>query len=155
MKARDSSCRGVAAACVAFASCLAFASCVAMTLAVSCANAGPPAGITRTTLLKQDSSIPGREGILISVVLAPGAAEGRHTHNADVYGYVIEGSATLEMAGHPTRSFHPGEAFFIPAGTVHQGINNGKVATRIVAVFVTEKGKPLTTPMDPKKNPGG
>ena len=96
--------------------------------------------------MQENSSIAGRDGIVISVVLAPGAAEGRHTHNADVYGYVIEGSATLEMAGSPTRTFNPGEAFHIPAGVVHQGINNGRVPTRIVAVLLAEKGKPLTTP---------
>jgi len=118
---------------------------VAALVCVPCVNAGPPAGIERTIVLRQDSSIAGREGIVASVVLAPGAAEGRHTHHADVYGYVIEGSATLERAGSPTLTLHPGEAFYIPAGVVHQGINNGKVATRIVAVFVAQKGQPLTT----------
>jgi quercetin dioxygenase-like cupin family protein len=126
------------------AACLALA---ALTWFALRAGAAPPAGIERTTLLKEDSSIAGRDGIVISVVLATGAAEGRHTHDADVYGYVIEGSATLEMAGNPTRIFRRGEAFHIPAGVVHQGINNGAVATRIVAVLIAEKGKPVTTPV--------
>jgi len=109
-------------------------------------SAQTPAGITRTMLLKQDSSIAGREGVIASVVLAPGAAEGRHTHHADVYGYVIEGSATIEKSGSPTVTLHAGEVFYIAAGVVHQGINNGKVPAKVVAVFVAEKGQPLTTP---------
>ena len=109
-------------------------------------SAEPPAGIKRTILFKQDSSIPGREGVVASVTLAPGAAEGRHTHHADVYGYVLEGSATIERAGSPTVTLHTGQVFYIPAGVVHQGINNGKVPARVVAVFVAEKGEPLTTP---------
>ena len=108
--------------------------------------AGPIAGIDRTVLLKQDSTIPGREGSVVSVTLAPGAAEGRHTHSADVYGYVIEGSPTMERAGSPSVTFHAGDGFFIPAGLVHQGLNNSAAPAKIVVVFIAEKGKPLTTP---------
>ena len=123
----------------------AAAGAVAMAAAVSM-SAEPPGGIKRSILFKQDSSIPGREGVVASVVLAPGAAEGRHTHHADVYGYVIDGSATLEKAGSPTVTLHAGEVFYVPAGVVHQGINNGRVPARVVAVFIAEKGEPLTTP---------
>jgi quercetin dioxygenase-like cupin family protein len=128
---------------------IAIAGLTAAAIGAACAfslHAQPPTGIERTVLLKQDSSIPGREGVVASVTLAPGAAEGRHTHRADVYGYVIEGTATIERAGSPTVSLHAGEAFYIRAGIVHQGINNGTVAARILAVFVAEKGQPLTTP---------
>lgn len=108
--------------------------------------AGPVTGINRTILLKQDSTIAGREGIVVSVDIAPGTAEGRHTHAADVYGYVIEGSSTLERAGSPTVTYHAGDGFFIPAGVVHQGLNNSTAPAKIVVVFIAEKGKPLTTP---------
>ena len=111
-------------------------------------SAGTPAGIARTIVLRQGSSIPGYEGVVATVVLAPGAAEGLHTHHADVYGYVIEGSATSEKAASPTLTLHAGEAFYIAAGVVHQGINNGKVPAKIVAVFVAEKGQPLATPAE-------
>ena len=108
--------------------------------------AGPIAGINRTIVLKQDSTIAGREGIVVSVDIAPGTAEGRHTHAADVYGYVIEGSPTMERAGSPTVTYHAGEGFYIPAGVVHQGLNNSTAPAKIVVVFIAEKGKPLTTP---------
>ncbi len=108
--------------------------------------AGPVAGINRTILLKQDSTIPGREGIVVSVDIAPGTAEGRHTHAADVYGYVLEGSPTMERAGSPTVTYHAGEGFYIPAGVVHQGLNTSAAPAKIVVVFIAEKGKPLTTP---------
>lgn len=108
--------------------------------------AGPVAGINRTILLKQDSTIAGREGIVVSVDIASGTAEGRHTHAADVYGYVIEGSPTMERAGSPTVTYHAGEGFYIPAGVVHQGLNNSAAPAKIVVVFIAEKGKPLTTP---------
>lgn len=109
--------------------------------------AGPVAGINRSILLKQDSTLSGHEGIVVSVEIAPGTAEGRHTHPADVYGYVLAGTTQLEREGSPTATFHAGEAFYIPAGVVHQGLNQSAAPAKIVVVFVAEKGKPLTVPV--------
>ncbi len=121
---------------------------IAMTgiIAALSLGAGPASGINRTILLKQDSSIPGREGTVISVDIAAGAVEGRHTHPADVYGYVLEGTPTMERAGSPTLTLHAGEAFYIPAGVVHQGLNHSTAPVKLVVVFIAEKGKPLSVP---------
>ncbi|HZL57777.1 MAG TPA: hypothetical protein VFC21_11870, partial [Bryobacteraceae bacterium] len=37
-------------------------------------------GIKRTILTRQDISVPGREAVVASVEIAPGAFAGRHTH---------------------------------------------------------------------------
>ena len=116
-------------------------------LALAALLQAAPAGVTRTVVLKQDSSIPGHEGIVLDVQLAPGGAEGRHTHAADVYAFVREGEATLEKDGSPTVTLHAGEAFFIPAGVIHQGLNRGTTPVKLAVVMVAEKGKPLTTPV--------
>jgi hypothetical protein len=39
-----------------------------------------------------------------------------------------------------------GDSFFIEAGKIHEGINTGGVPVKVVATFVAEKGKPLTSP---------
>jgi quercetin dioxygenase-like cupin family protein len=101
--------------------------------------------VKRTVLLKQDMTIPGREAVMALVELPPGASEGRHTHPAEVYGYVLEGAVTLEVEGQPTRALKAGDVFSIAPGQVHQGTNNGTATARLSAVFVAEKGKPLTT----------
>jgi quercetin dioxygenase-like cupin family protein len=120
--------------------------CLAGALLAAGLHAQPPAGVTRTVLLKQDSSITGREAVMLNVELAPGAAEGRHTHSGDVYGFVLEGSPTLEKDGSASVTLRAGEAFVIPAGVVHQGVNHGATAAKLAVVMVAEKGKPLTTP---------
>jgi quercetin dioxygenase-like cupin family protein len=120
--------------------------CIAGALLAAGLRAQPPAGITRTVLLKQDSSIAGREAVMLNVELAPGSAEGRHTHSGDIYGFVLEGTPTLEKDGSAPVTMHAGEAFVIPAGVVHQGLNHGKTAAKLAVVMVAEKGKPLTTP---------
>ena len=101
--------------------------------------------VKRTILLKQDMTIPGREAVLALVEIPPGGREGRHTHPAEVYGFVQEGTITLEVQGQPTKTLKAGDVFSIPPETIHEGTNNGTVTTKLSAVFVAEKGKPLTT----------
>jgi quercetin dioxygenase-like cupin family protein len=91
-------------------------------------------------------SIPGREAVMALVELPAGSAEGKHTHPAEVYAFVQEGTVSLEIEGNPTATLKAGDVFHIPQGKVHQAINNGSVTAKLAAVFVAEKGKPLSTP---------
>jgi quercetin dioxygenase-like cupin family protein len=103
--------------------------------------------VKRTIVLKQDMSIPEREGVMALVELPPGASEGRHTHPAEVFAFVLEGSISLENEGSPTVTLKAGDVFHIVPGKVHQATNNGTVTAKLAVVFVAEKGKPLTTPV--------
>jgi quercetin dioxygenase-like cupin family protein len=103
--------------------------------------------IKRTIVLKQDLSIPDREGVMALVELPPGSAEGRHTHPAEVFAFVLEGTISLENEGNPTVTLKAGDVLHIAPGKIHQAINNGSVTAKLAAVFVAEKGKPLTTPV--------
>jgi quercetin dioxygenase-like cupin family protein len=108
-------------------------------------KAQPAPSVKRTVLLKQDMTIPGREAVMAQVELPPGASEGKHTHPAEVYGFVQEGTVTLEVDGQPTKAFKAGDVFSIGPGLVHQGHNKGSAPAKLLVVFVAEKGKPLTT----------
>ena len=103
--------------------------------------------VKRNIVLKEDISVPDREGLMATVELPPGAAEGKHTHFADVFGFVLEGAIVLEIEGKPTVTLKAGDVFHIPSGKVHQGINSGSATAKLAVVFVAEKGKPLTTPV--------
>ncbi len=105
----------------------------------------PAPSVKRTVLLKQDMTIPGREVVMAQVEIPPGGREGRHTHPAEVYGFVQEGTVVLEVQGQPTRTLKAGDVLSIPPETIHEGTNNGTVTAKLLAVFVAEKGKPLTT----------
>jgi len=100
--------------------------------------------VKRNILLKQDMTIPGREAIMALVELPPGSAEGRHTHSAELYGYVLEGTTSLEIEGKPTTTLKAGDTFSIAPGQIHEASNKGSEMAKLVAVFVAEKGKPLT-----------
>src|SRR5712692_7108732 len=99
-------------------------------------KAQPAPSVKRTILLKQDMTIPGREAVLALVELPPGGREGRHTHPAEVYGFVQEGTITLEVQGQPTKTLKAGDVFSIPPETIHEGTNNGTVTAKLSAVFV-------------------
>ena len=60
-------------------------------------------------------------------------------------GYIQEGVLTLDCEGKPTATYKAGDPFYIEAGKVHEGINKESAPVKIVATFVVEKGKPLTT----------
>jgi quercetin dioxygenase-like cupin family protein len=103
-------------------------------------------GFKRTVLQQADISAPGREAVTAVVEFQPGASPGRHTHPGEEVGYVIEGTVLLEREGKPNATLHAGEAFLIPAGTVHNATNNGTGTAKLVATYIVEKGKPLATP---------
>lgn len=109
-------------------------------------RADEPSKIQRQILLKDDLSIAGHEGVMVRVEIPPGAAEGYHTHPADVFAFVLEGEVVQEVAGKPTVTLKAGDVFHVPAGVVHQATNKGSVPAKIAVVFVAEKGKPLTSP---------
>jgi quercetin dioxygenase-like cupin family protein len=110
-------------------------------------NAQQPPQVKRNIVLKQDMSIPDREAVMALVELPPGAAEGRHTHNAEAFAFVQEGTISLENEGFPTVTLKAGDVFHILPGKIHQATNNGSVTAKLAVVFVAEKGKALTTPV--------
>jgi quercetin dioxygenase-like cupin family protein len=104
-------------------------------------------GPKRAVLMKTDlASVPGHEAILGQVELAPGLKEERHTHPGELIGYVQEGTLTLHVEGKPTETLKPGQAFMVPANTVHWGQNEGKSPCKVLATMVVAKDKPVTSP---------
>lgn len=108
-------------------------------------------GLTRTMVLKEDVSVPGREAVMARVEVAPGAMAGWHTHPGEEISYVMEGEATLMVAGQAPRKIKAGEGFVVPAGVVHNAHNEGSAPIKLVGVYVVEKGKPLASPAEAPK----
>ena len=104
-----------------------------------------PGAPTRTVLQKHDLLAHGEEGVMALVEMPVGSREGRHTHPAEVFVYVLEGTLKLDKEGKPSVSYKAGETFFVERGIVHEGMNGGNTPVKAVAVFVTDKGKPMTT----------
>ncbi len=106
-----------------------------------------PSGLTRTLLLRTElAGVENREVFMGTAELAPGAAAGRHYHHGLEIGYVLEGTAVLEVDGKPPVSLKPGDSYEIPATVPHDAKNTGSAPAKVLAVYVVEKGKPLAVP---------
>ena len=87
-----------------------------------------------------------REAILGVAEIPPGAAAGRHTHPGVEFGYVVEGSASLEVEGETPKLLKAGDSYTIPMGKIHDAKTVGDKPVKVLATYVVEKGRPLATP---------
>ena len=100
-------------------------------------------GIKRTDIQTHDLSTPGREVVQQMVELQSGVIVAKHTHPGEEISVVLEGELVLQIAGKPDVTVTAGQPFFVPSGIVH-GVKASR-ATRLLATYVVEKGKPLRT----------
>src|SRR5688572_6870694 len=100
----------------------------------------------RTVLQQADLSVPGREVVHAIAEIPGGLAAGRHTHPGEEIGYVLEGTVVVEIDGKPAATLTAGQHFLIPAGRIHNATNGGTTSAKVLATYVVEKGKPLSTP---------
>jgi quercetin dioxygenase-like cupin family protein len=101
--------------------------------------------VQRKVLLTQDLPIAGYQIVMAAVEIPAGGREGRHTHPGALVVYMQEGVLTLDYEGKPTTTYKAGDSFYIEAGKIHEGVNNGTSPVKTIGVLVIEKGKPLTT----------
>jgi quercetin dioxygenase-like cupin family protein len=122
------------------------AACAALApLARPAAAQTPAPTVVRTVLKQQDLNIPGYAMALVAVEIPVGGREGRHMHPGTLMAYVQQGAITLDYEGKPTTTYNVGDTFYVEPGKVHEGMNKGTVPVKLVATFVFEKSKPMTT----------
>lgn len=119
---------------------------LALLAVVFAADAAAQAPAIKRTLLQRIDVGDNREAILGLAEISPGAAAGRHTHFGVEFGYVVEGSASLEVEGEMPKLLKAGDSYMIPAGKVHDAKTVGDKPVKVLATYVVEKGKPLSTP---------
>jgi len=118
---------------------------VALTAVAGVLAAQQP-GFTRKMLQDQNLSVNDRHAVQVVADFQPGGVAGKHTHPGEELGYVLEGTLELQIAGEAPRTLKAGEAFFVPAGVVHDGKNVGNGNAKVLATYIVEKGKPVASP---------
>jgi quercetin dioxygenase-like cupin family protein len=94
--------------------------------------------------MRRATTVPGYEVVLIEAEIPAGGREGRHTHPGTLLARVEQGTVTLDYDGKST-AYKTGESFFVDAGKIHEGMNNGNVTAKILATLVVKTGETLTT----------
>jgi quercetin dioxygenase-like cupin family protein len=109
-------------------------------------DAQTPAPAIKRTILQRYDLTPDREVVVGMAEIPPGMAAGRHTHFGPESGYVIDGSASLEIEGETPKLLKVGDSYVIPAGKIHDAKTVGDKPVKVIATYIVEKGKPLATP---------
>jgi len=77
-------------------------------------------GVNVTPLMAKDlSDLPGKEGLMITVDYAPGAADPVHRHRAHGFIYVLEGSIVMQVKGGKEVTLTPGQTFYEGPNDIH------------------------------------
>lgn len=119
------------------------------------ANAQYSKGVDVETSIKTDTNSIGQkihyphfeneEVTIAQVTIHPGKSTGWHMHAFPVFAYVLKGNLTVEIENHKTMEFAENSSFAEVVNTRHNGINNGTTDVVLVAFYLGEKGKPLST----------
>jgi quercetin dioxygenase-like cupin family protein len=102
--------------------------------------------VKRTVLQQVQLSVPDRQAVMAMADFPAGSSTGRHTHPGEEISFVEAGPVVLEIDGQPAKTFQTGEVFSVPAGTIHNAHPVAGVTAKVVATYVVEKGKPVSTP---------
>ena len=103
------------------------------------------ATIKRTPLQKFDVPGTNYETVIGIAEIVPDVNIGRHTHPGPESGFMLEGEMILMVAGQADKTVKVGESYQVPPGSVHDA-KAGPKGAKVIATYVVEKGKPLTSP---------
>jgi quercetin dioxygenase-like cupin family protein len=113
------------------------------------AATSPPQPVRNILERHDQSGVPGKEVVIGTATLAPGASIGYHTHPGDEAGYVLKGSMVLKTEGQPDRLLKAGDSFFNARGAVHSVVA-GPDGAMAVSSWIVDKGQPMATPVPAK-----
>ena len=102
-----------------------------------------------TELFSKELTLPGKEGLMISVEYPPGSVDPIHRHNAHAFVYVLEGTIVMQVKGGKEMTLTPGQTFYEGPDDVHVVGRNASKAkpAKFVVFLVKDKGAPVLVPV--------
>jgi quercetin dioxygenase-like cupin family protein len=109
-------------------------------------SADHPIAKETSLMTKSLPDVPGKEGLIETVLLAPGEVVPAHRHNADVFAYVLDGSIVTQLKGGKPKTVHTGEVFYESPTDIHLDSRNGSKTqpAKLLVFFVKKIGAPPT-----------
>jgi quercetin dioxygenase-like cupin family protein len=98
-------------------------------------------------MTKPFADVPGKEGLMLTVALAPGETSPVHRHNAHVFVYVLEGSVVMQVKGGPETTLAAGQTFYEAPADIHTVGKNASATepAKFVVFMVKDIGAPPVT----------
>ena len=104
-----------------------------------------------TPLMSKDfAEMPGKEGVMITVVYPPGSSDPIHRHNAHAFVYVLDGTIVMQVKGGKQVTLTAGQTFYEGPNDEHivgRNASSTKPA-KFVVFLVKEKGAPILVPTE-------
>jgi len=125
-----------------------FIAAVLISLSVAGGTVGAQAPTITSLVAKDLSGVPARELLMITVEYPPGGSDPAHTHGAQVFVYVMEGSIVMQVKDKPPITLVAGETFYEDPDDVHTVSRNASQTARakFLVFFVKDKGAPILVP---------
>jgi quercetin dioxygenase-like cupin family protein len=121
--------------------------------AAAAAQQEPASGSsTRRDVIKQElPGEPPRNLILIEVTYPPGTGSPAHLHANGVMAFVVSGSIASKVGDGPEQTFHAGDAWWEPPGSIHRVSRNASTAepATLLAIYVASKDATAADLMKP------
>src|SRR5271166_1904920 len=95
-----------------------------------------------------DLALQGWSVTTVEVNYAPGGSSTAHRHPGLTFAYVLDGEIVSKVADEPEKTYATGEMWMETPGQLHAVSRNASSTkpARLLAILLTEKGKPLTSP---------
>src|SRR5262245_15789899 len=93
--------------------------------------------------------LPGKEGLMITVVYPPGSSDPIHRHNAHAFVYVLEGTVVMQLKGGKEITLTPGQSFYEGPNDIHTVGRNPSTTkpAKFLVVLVKNKNAPVLVPV--------
>ena len=95
-----------------------------------------------------DLTMKGWSASAVEVTYGPGQSSPPHRHPGITIAYVLEGEIRSKVGDEPEKTYKVGEMFLETPNQLHAVSGNASTTNpaKLLAVMLTEKGKPRTTP---------
>ncbi|MFY4729948.1 cupin domain-containing protein [Nitrospira sp. BLG_2] len=103
-----------------------------------------------SVLLKERlADMAGKEGPMITVEYAPGAASDQHFHPGSVFAYVLEGAVVSQLAGGHPVTYTKGQSWEESPKIPHVVSKNASKtkAAKLLVFLLSQEGESLVVPM--------
>lgn len=103
---------------------------------------------TDTTSIGQKILYPqvqNAEVTMSKITIPSGKSTGWHKHDYPVFAYVLKGTLTVEFQDSTSVLFGENSTISEVINTFHNGINKGKEDVILIAIYLGEQGKSLST----------
>jgi|SRR6516165_8578628 len=120
---------------------LALIALVSLTLSAAAGGAAPPDAVVAPLITRDLIGMPGKEVTMETVEYPPGGKSPPHSHHAQVFVYVLEGSLRMQVQGSALVTLGPGATFYESPDDLHAVSENASPSkpAKFLVVIVKDK----------------